>query len=130
MSQAHPSQPGHEAGDVRVRPLLVSLALLAAGCTGALLLMRWTFDLFEAAARAKDRPGHPLAEEHQRPPGPRLQADPQAENAAWEAQQREALTSYGWLDRDGGLVRLPVERALELVLQEGLPARKEGASGR
>ena len=121
---------GHDTHDVPARPLLVSLLLLAAGCAGALLLMRWSFDLLEARARAKDRPGHPLASEHQTPPPPRLQADPPAEYADFAAAERELLEQPGWIDPDAGVVRLPVERALELVLEEGLPVRKEGPRGR
>jgi hypothetical protein len=121
---------GHERTDAHVRPLVLFLALLALGCGIALLLMRWTFDAFERSAAKRDEPGHPLASDHQQAPAPRLQADPPAENAAFEARQRELLTTYGWLDPDGGVVRLPVERALELVLEEGLPAREEGEPGR
>ena len=36
------------------------------------------------------------------------------------AENRAALTSYGWIDQNKGIVRLPVERALELSLQLGL----------
>ena len=74
-------------------------------------------------------PGHPLAVE-QVAPAPRLQADPPAEYAAFAAEQRRVTSTYGWLDRDAGVVRLPVERALEIVLEEGLPARKEGDQAR
>ena len=44
----------------------------------------------------------------------------------WEAIDAEArrnLDSYGWVDRAHGVVRVPVGRAVELVTQEGLPAR-------
>src|SRR5277367_6378199 len=30
----------------------------------------------------------------------------------------EALTTYGWVDQGKGIVRLPIERAMELTLQE------------
>lgn len=33
-------------------------------------------------------------------------------------QEREALTQYGWIDQEQGIVRLPVERAMDLVLEE------------
>lgn len=34
------------------------------------------------------------------------------------ARQRQLLESYGWVDRDAGLVRIPIERAMELYLQQ------------
>jgi hypothetical protein len=33
-------------------------------------------------------------------------------------REAEELNNYGWADREQGVVRLPVERAMELVLQE------------
>lgn len=129
MSESGENPFGHETTDARVRPLVLFLAFLALGCAGALVLMRWTFDAFERRAAERDEPGHPLAVE-QVAPAPRLQADPPAEYAAFAAEQRRRTTTYGWLDRDAGVVRLPVERALELVLEEGLPARKEGGQAR
>jgi hypothetical protein len=129
MSETHHDPVGHEQRDAHVRPLVLFLAVLALGCAGALVLMRWTFDLFERQAAERDEPGHPLAVD-QTAPAPRLQADPPAAYALFAAEQRRLTTTYGWLDRDGGVVRLPVERALELVLEEGLPARKEGGQAR
>jgi hypothetical protein len=34
------------------------------------------------------------------------------------AANAEALTTYGWVDQSKGIVRLPIERAMELTLQE------------
>lgn len=117
------STKGHESSDVPVRPLLGSLAVLATGCLLALWLMRVMFQSFDASARSRDVPSHVLAEEHQVPPPPKLEASPQAENQVSAERERELLGSYEWIDRDAGLVRIPVERALEIVLQEGLPSR-------
>jgi hypothetical protein len=33
------------------------------------------------------------------------------------------LTTYGWMDQNAGVVRLPIERAKELILERGLPVR-------
>ena len=37
--------------------------------------------------------------------------------------EHEMLTTYGWMDRNAGIVRLPIERAKELILERGLPVR-------
>lgn len=34
------------------------------------------------------------------------------------AEQREALSNYGWVDRDAGIVEIPIDRAMELVSEE------------
>ncbi len=124
MEKAVSAPAGHETSDVRVGPLLGLLVLLALGCVFSLWLMRAMFRSFEESARSKDRPGHVLAEARQVPPPPRLEVDPRADDAASVAREQRILESYGWIDRDAGLVRIPRERALELVLLEGLPVRK------
>jgi len=37
--------------------------------------------------------------------------------------QDQLLDTYGWIDRQHGIVRLPIDRAMELLLERGLPAR-------
>jgi hypothetical protein len=37
------------------------------------------------------------------------------------AKEREQLESYGWVDRDAGVVRIPIERAIQIVAENGLP---------
>jgi hypothetical protein len=39
--------------------------------------------------------------------------------------QADRLVGYGWVDREAGIVRLPIERAMELLLERGLPTRPE-----
>jgi hypothetical protein len=43
------------------------------------------------------------------------------------AEEDAVLTTYGWIDEQGGIVRIPVERAMELLVERGLPARAQGA---
>jgi len=35
------------------------------------------------------------------------------------------LQSYGWVDRSIGMVRMPIDRAMELVVEQGLPSWHE-----
>jgi len=42
-----------------------------------------------------------------------------------EAEQR-ALTTYGWLDQEKGIVRIPIGEAMKLTLQRGLPVQNVG----
>lgn len=54
---------------------------------------------------------------------PVLQIDPVADLNAYKAQQNELLNNYGWVDKDAGVARIPIERAIELTAQKGLPHR-------
>jgi len=61
------------------------------------------------------------------PAGPLLQVNAQEDLRAYQEQQQRALASYGWVDQGAGVVRIPIDRAMDLVLQRGLPTRSEAA---
>jgi hypothetical protein len=61
------------------------------------------------------------------PPEPRLQVDEAADLAAVHRAEDSVLSTYGWVSRDSGLVRVPIQRAMALLVTQGLPARKEGS---
>lgn len=44
--------------------------------------------------------------------------DDYAPGLTQRTRARQRLESYGWVDREAGLVRIPVERAMELYLQQ------------
>ena len=69
--------------------------------------------------------------EKQLPPLPRIQVEPVHELDEVRYQQRNALDSYGWVDRAHGIVHIPVTQAMDLILSRGgLPARQtSGAPG-
>ncbi len=62
-------------------------------------------------------------------PKPNLQIDDDhAERMALYAGQNAELNSYGWIDRSNGIVRIPIDRAMVLILQRGLPTRTNSSS--
>jgi hypothetical protein len=69
---------------------------------------------------------YPLAagEERRLPAAPRLQAFPLNEGYEFQQQEQAAVTSYGWVDRNAGTVRLPVAEAMRLTVERGLPSRQ------
>jgi hypothetical protein len=52
-------------------------------------------------------------------PEPRLQVVPRADLIALESQQRARLSSYGWVDREKGIARIPIEEAMRAVVERG-----------
>jgi hypothetical protein len=40
--------------------------------------------------------------------------------------QEDQLNSYGWVDREGGMAHIPIERAMQLIVQHGLPVLPQG----
>lgn len=64
------------------------------------------------------------ASERRLPTGPRLQADPEAELEAMRHELETHLESFGWTDEAGGLAYIPIDKAMDRVVEEGLPAAK------
>jgi len=63
-----------------------------------------------------------LAKLTQQFPTPRLEVDDGNQDLA-DLHEREdlLLDHYSWIDRSRGTVRIPIERAMELIAQRGLP---------
>jgi hypothetical protein len=59
------------------------------------------------------------------PPEPRLQREPRTDLRDMRAAEDQLLTHYGWVDQAKGVVRLPIERAMDILAQKGLPARTQ-----
>jgi len=55
------------------------------------------------------------------PPGPRLQVHPAADLAAFRARENEILDGYAWVDKEKGVARIPIDEAMRLVAERGLP---------
>jgi hypothetical protein len=51
------------------------------------------------------------------PPAPRLQRDPTADLAAERRRENALLDGYAWVDRDAGIARIPVNRAMDILAQ-------------
>jgi hypothetical protein len=73
----------------------------------------------------QDTPIPRLAREREATPGTPLQVDAPNELRQMRAAEEAALDSYGWVDKDAGIVRIPVDRAMEILAKKGLPARKQ-----
>ena len=53
---------------------------------------------------------------------PHLQVDPAADLVHLQAEQRKRLMGYAWMDRNRGLVRIPIDRAMGLITARGADA--------
>lgn len=109
--------------DIRFRWVyLIGGALVILTLVYAVLMWPFSFELLQRV-ESGDPPASPLAEARERslPPAPRLQADPPQEIRQLHEWEERVLSSYGWVNRARGVARIPVERAMELVLEEGLP---------
>jgi len=111
--------------DVNVRAVTKFGIGLVGGLVLVAFLMWFLFDRFVARQMPSSRELEPMAAINPRkePPEPRLQKDPTMDLKELRAGEDAILHSYGWIDPDKGIVRIPVERAMDLVAKEGLPSR-------
>lgn len=56
-------------------------------------------------------------------PLPREQPSPRTDLETFRAREEAELHSYGWIDRKVGIVRIPIDQAMDLLLRKGLPVR-------
>lgn len=72
---------------------------------------------------SKDPAPSPMPEANRpRPrPGIALQDDPNGDMARYLEKEKAHLAGYGWVDRSAGVARIPLERAIDLVAEQGLP---------
>jgi len=119
----------HETRDVSLRWMAISGAIIVLLLIAAFLSMRWTFELLSSREAARQEAPATLVTDPgpARPPEPRLQANPRLELQAMRAEEKAVLESYGWVDREKGVARMPIDEAMKIVVQRGLPARKPGA---
>jgi hypothetical protein len=126
MSEAaqHPAPTGqrHEGHDVQLGPVVISGLLLIVVTVLVFWLVGWLLNAFTARQAARDVAPSSLAQTRPAlPPEPRLQVAPSQELQELRASEEAVLQSYGWVDQAAGIVRLPMARAMELVLERGLP---------
>lgn len=57
------------------------------------------------------------------PPAPQLESSPAQSLQELRAHEDQVLGSYGWVDQKNGVVRIPIDRAIDLLLQRGLPVQ-------
>lgn len=119
------AEPSYERKDVSLKAVLI----FAASLVVAAVVIHWAVERFYVRLGRWYPPT--IYGARQNPPSitplpPQLQANPGAEMAELRKRDLELLNSYGWVDKNSGTIRIPIERALELSLKRA--AQKQGVS--
>ncbi len=121
-----PKGAAHEHSDANVWIIIKFGLWLAVSAVVVSAGMGLLFGLFVSRS-AETTPEFPLAtgQEHRLPAPPRLQQFPL--NEAYEFRQHEqaVLEKYGWVNKEAGVVRMPIAEAMTLTVERGLPTRAE-----
>lgn len=117
----------YEVEDINYRAILWFGGAILAGVVVVNLLLYWLIGSWSGEATPLQVQIPPALVTPLPVPGPGLDAAPEARLNATLAREEQRLNNYAWLDREGGVVRIPVERAMELLVEQGLPAREADA---
>ncbi len=122
-----PAQAGHEKRDVDVHKvaiygvgLVVVITLIGIGASFL------AFKYLVHKTESEVAPPSPLYDIRQHAPEPRLLPQPWRNMAELRAAAEQQLGTYGWVDRPNGIVRIPIDHAMNLLIQRGLPQRPDG----
>src|SRR5688500_13183787 len=116
---------GHETSDVELRPL-IQIALVLVGVAVLAHVALWlAMQSFEKDQRAEDAPRSPVADARAVPPEPRLQPTiqhhptlPYEDAKAMAEVNKRILNNYGWVDRERGVVHIPIQTAMQRLIQQ------------
>jgi hypothetical protein len=123
-----PEGTGHEHSDASVWIiakfglwLAISAIVISAG-----VYLLFALFVMQSEETVKE---FPLAGQEQRlPAAPRLQQFPENELLDFHQHENAILNEYGWVNKDGGVVRMPIAEAMRLTVERGLPVRAEQAT--
>ena len=133
MVEQSVAQRGYERRDVNVRAVMWFAIGLVAVAIILHLGLAGLYVVFKHKHPSPDAPSRIELQPRMVAPQPRLQTNPAIDLEQFRADEEAKLNSYGWVDRPAGVVRIPIERAMDLVAQRGLPTRGRGtrdASGK
>lgn len=117
---------GHETRDASVRAIVWFAGGLVIGVLVISFALVGVYRVFERWHPSPESSSHIVLHPQPVAPPPRLQTNPIVDLAQYQSAQRAKLNSYGWVDRAGGTIHIPIERAMDLIAQRGLPTRGLG----
>jgi hypothetical protein len=126
-----------EREDLGTKPILIFLLGLIVGCVLVALVLKGLYSYLDSYASRRQPVQNPLVQQTTADtrtvaprditkfPQPRLETNEPMEIIEFRVQEEKTLHSYGWVDQQAGVVRIPIDRAMELVAQRGLPTRPQ-----
>jgi hypothetical protein len=145
--ETHHVNPGHgdyERRDIGAAGVLYFLAGLAIFAVIIHFLVAGIYDFLDKRTEAQQAPVSPLVSNvptdtrhlstnykeylKQNFPAPQLETDERGQLDKIREDEANTLSTYGWVDQKAGTVRIPIDRAMDLIAQRGLPVRSQEGS--
>jgi hypothetical protein len=131
-----------EHQDLSPRSIFYFLIILGASIIASFFILRGVYEFLDKHERASQPAVNPLVTNipedtrHVAPrypqtafPDPKLEEDERTQLNGILTEQENTLNSYGWVNQQQGIVRIPIERAIDLLAQRGLPVRPPSEGG-
>jgi hypothetical protein len=127
------AEQGFEHQDLAAQGVLAFLASLIIGGVVVYFVIWGLYHFLEARQREHQPELSPLVkqvetdtrivspDEVKKFPQPRLERNERTEIKDFRLKEEQTLNSYGWVDEKAGVVRIPIDRAMELLAERGLP---------
>jgi hypothetical protein len=142
IKHAHPTgHGGYERSDIGVRGVLYFLAGLALFGLFAYLAAAGVYWYLDKRSDAEQAPVNPLvtnapadtrhiARDYPQGsfPNPKLEEDERGQLSDIRLKEEQTLSTYDYIDQNAGTVRIPIDRAMDLIAQRGLPVRAQAAA--
>lgn len=116
---------GHELRDLSPKAIALFALSLAILLVLVVLVTYFLHEHYLTVQVRTQAPPSPLSAAREPTPEPRLAVTPGEDLKALRAAEDSLLKSYAWIDRQQGIVRIPIDRAIELLAQRGLPTRAQ-----
>lgn len=137
MNKDHAHAPagsnlGFEREDLSARAIFGFLIGMAVFCIVVVFAMDGVLHFADKYTKAHERSKSPMVAlnpdtraispaDIEKVPQPRLETDEATEIYGFRAEEEQRLNSYGWVDQKAGIMHIPIERAMQLIAQRGLP---------
>jgi hypothetical protein len=131
----------HEGKDIRVKPIYGFVVIFIAFMIVSYVGLAFLLELFRTMEQKAQPAPVTMVRDAKTPvaPEPRLQpfggygqkgamGTPEADMKKMREEENAELTSYGWVDQQKGIVRIPIAQAIDITAQQGFPVRQTPAA--
>jgi hypothetical protein len=111
---------GYETSDADARKIFWVAGIFIVVGAVIYVAIWWMFAFYRTEYGKRDQRQTLIEAPPQLPPEPRLQVNPELDWDEYRQTQERLLSSYGWASREQRRVRIPIDRAMEMVAGEGV----------
>jgi hypothetical protein len=136
-----PANGGYERTDIGIGGVLYFLLGLLVGGILVYFVVNGVYAFLQSRSEADQTPVNPLVTnapadtrhvEKNYPksafPDPKLEEDERGQLNGIRLKEEQTLSTYDYVDKNAGTIRIPIDRAIDLIAQRGLPTRAQSST--